>query len=162
MFEEKKGAIEVIESDASPIEVEPAQPKVKPKKTTKAVDPVLEREKALAPLCGSYGSVDSIASIELASTPRWGLMKKLSLGWFGFKFIVTFDNGDKMMFGPVNPVMLKKRDKDWRKATGLKLQNSAYKVWEIEDWDESLPLAELQTIIEKTIGDKNSKDEDDD
>mgnify|MGYP000866730556 FL=1 len=67
-----------------------------------------------------------------------------------------------MMFGPVNPVMLKKRDKDWRKATGLKLQNSAYKVWEIEDWDESLPLAELQTIIEKTIGDKNSKDEDDD
>ena len=161
MFGEKK-VVDIIESDASPIEVEPEQPKVKPKKTTKAVDPVLEREKKLSPLCGSYGSVDNIASIEIASTPRWGLMKKLSLGWFGFKFIVTFDNGDKMMFGPVNPVMLMKRGKEWRKETGLKLQNSAYKVWEIDNWDESLPLAKLQTIIEDTIGDKNVKDNEDD
>ena len=118
MFGANKELVEIVDVD----EVE-ATPKGKGKKVTKAKELTLEEK--FADLCGSYGSVDGVVSIKLIGQPRWGIFKKLSVGWFGMKLAVTFVDGTEVIMGPCNPVMLVKRDGDWRKLWKSKLKNSA-------------------------------------
>ncbi len=155
MFGANKELVEIVDVD----EVE-ATPKGKGKKVTKAKELTLEEK--FADLCGSYGSVDGVVSIKLIGQPRWGIFKKLSVGWFGMKLAVTFVDGTEVIMGPCNPVMLVKRDGDWRKLWKSKLKNSAYKIMEISGFDEAKPIAELQSLIEDDFGAKNVKDDDED
>jgi len=151
------GASKVVEQIVEVEVEEVVAPKGKGKATTKAkvIDPIEQ----FADLRGTYGLVEGIVKISMVNNPRWGIFKKLNLGWFGAKFLVTFEDGTQVIFGPVNPVMLMKRDGTWRKLNNSKLQNSAFNIQEMDGWNASSPIADLQALVEDEIGEKKAKDE---